>query len=167
MECSWKWIVIHWDIGAGRLQCRICIPDYPYRSVMPVCHLLSNFILRWRVDIYRIVSSKTLESSTSDIAPPKSSINVGPSVDSNANQGSKCCWFCSVPTCPLLDNNGGVWIVTADTCSPFAKGKFSGCMSTHIAISSGFSCSYIISWFSSLFTQRNGDRSSETSKCDS
>jgi len=42
-------------------------------------------------DIYRIVSSKTLESSTSDIAPPKSSINVGPSVDSNANQGSKCC----------------------------------------------------------------------------
>lgn len=42
-------------------------------------------------DIYRIVSSKSLESSTSNIEPPKASINVGPSVDSNANQGSKCC----------------------------------------------------------------------------
>ena len=43
------------------------------------------------IDIYRIVSSKSLESSTSNIEPPKSSINVGPTVDSNANQGSKCC----------------------------------------------------------------------------
>ncbi|CAA7260867.1 hypothetical protein NLJ89_g486 [Agrocybe chaxingu] len=42
-------------------------------------------------DIYRIVSSKSLESSTSNIEPPKASISVGPSVDSNANQGGKCC----------------------------------------------------------------------------
>ncbi|KAF9533645.1 ras family-domain-containing protein [Crepidotus variabilis] len=42
-------------------------------------------------DIYRIVSSKTLESNTSNIEPPKTSINVGPSVDSNAQQGNKCC----------------------------------------------------------------------------
>jgi len=42
-------------------------------------------------DIYRIVSSKSLESSTTNIEPPKESISVGPSVDSNANQGSKCC----------------------------------------------------------------------------
>ncbi|TFK34897.1 ras family-domain-containing protein [Crucibulum laeve] len=42
-------------------------------------------------DIYRIVSSKSLESSTTNIEPPKDSISVGPSVDSNANQGSKCC----------------------------------------------------------------------------
>ncbi|PPQ67651.1 hypothetical protein CVT25_012679 [Psilocybe cyanescens] len=42
-------------------------------------------------DIYRIVSSKSLESSTSNIEPPKASINVGPTVDSNASQGSKCC----------------------------------------------------------------------------
>lgn len=43
------------------------------------------------IDIYRIVSSKSLESSTSNIEPPKASINVGPTVDSNANQGGKCC----------------------------------------------------------------------------
>jgi len=42
-------------------------------------------------DIYRIVSDKTLESSKSNIEPPKASISVGPTVDSNANQGSKCC----------------------------------------------------------------------------
>ncbi|KAF8968232.1 ras family-domain-containing protein [Flammula alnicola] len=42
-------------------------------------------------DIYRIVSNKSLESSTSNIEPPKASINVGPTVDSNANQGGKCC----------------------------------------------------------------------------
>ncbi|KAG6918571.1 hypothetical protein DXG01_013372 [Tephrocybe rancida] len=37
-------------------------------------------------DIYRIVSSKSLESSTTNIEPPKESISVGHSVDSNANQ---------------------------------------------------------------------------------
>jgi len=43
-------------------------------------------------DIYRIVSSKSLESSTMNIEPPKDSISVGPpSQDHNANQGSKCC----------------------------------------------------------------------------
>ncbi|KAF9528209.1 ras family-domain-containing protein [Crepidotus variabilis] len=42
-------------------------------------------------NIYRIVSSKTLESNTSNIEPPKTSINVGPSVDSNDQQGNKCC----------------------------------------------------------------------------
>ena len=36
LDYSWKWVVIHWDIGAGRLKCRICIPNYPYRSVIPV-----------------------------------------------------------------------------------------------------------------------------------
>ncbi|KAK7471291.1 Rab GTPase ypt31 [Stygiomarasmius scandens] len=42
-------------------------------------------------DIYRIVSSKTLESSTKDIVESGPTVSVGPSVDSNANQGSKCC----------------------------------------------------------------------------
>jgi len=42
-------------------------------------------------DIYRIVSSKSLEPSTANIEPPKEGIVVGPSVDSKANQGSKCC----------------------------------------------------------------------------
>jgi len=42
-------------------------------------------------DIYRIVSSKSLECSTSNIEPPKVGINVGPRVDSNDNQGNKCC----------------------------------------------------------------------------
>ncbi|KAG6864413.1 Ras- protein Rab-11A [Blastosporella zonata] len=42
-------------------------------------------------DIYRIVSSKSLESSSTNIEPPKESISVGHSVDSNANQGTKCC----------------------------------------------------------------------------
>ncbi|KJA16369.1 hypothetical protein HYPSUDRAFT_47390 [Hypholoma sublateritium FD-334 SS-4] len=42
-------------------------------------------------DIYHIVSSKSLQSSTSNIEPPKASINVGPSVDSNAKQRTKCC----------------------------------------------------------------------------
>ena len=38
MNYSWKWIVIHWDIGAGRLQCRVCVPNNPHRSVMPFCY---------------------------------------------------------------------------------------------------------------------------------
>ncbi|KAF9480862.1 ras-domain-containing protein [Pholiota conissans] len=42
-------------------------------------------------DIYRIVSSKSLESSTSNIEPPKASISVGPTVDNNNAQGGKCC----------------------------------------------------------------------------
>ncbi|KAG6860731.1 Ras- protein Rab-11A [Termitomyces sp. Mi166 len=42
-------------------------------------------------DIYRIVSSKSLESSTTNIEPPKESISVGHSVDNSANQGGKCC----------------------------------------------------------------------------
>jgi Ras-related protein Rab-11A len=42
-------------------------------------------------DIYRIVSDKTLESSKSNIEPPKASISVGPTVDSNVNTGGKCC----------------------------------------------------------------------------
>ena len=41
-------------------------------------------------DIYRIVSSKSLESSTTNIEPPKETISVGPSVDSNAKQGGCC-----------------------------------------------------------------------------
>ena len=56
------------------------------------CNSHQTFCLTQDVlDIYRIVSSKSLESSTSNIEPPKTSINVGPSVDSNAHQGSKCC----------------------------------------------------------------------------
>ncbi|ESK96818.1 gtp-binding protein ypt3 [Moniliophthora roreri MCA 2997] len=42
-------------------------------------------------DIYRIVSSKSLESSSNPVEAPGPSISVGPSVDSNAQQGSKCC----------------------------------------------------------------------------
>lgn len=42
-------------------------------------------------DIFRIVSSKSLESSSNNIEPPKDSISVGPTVDSNANQSGKCC----------------------------------------------------------------------------
>ncbi|KAK1217501.1 Rab GTPase ypt31 [Marasmius sp. AFHP31] len=42
-------------------------------------------------DIYRIVSSKSLESSSNPVEAPGPSISVGPSVDTNAQQGSKCC----------------------------------------------------------------------------
>ncbi|KAJ7272973.1 ras family-domain-containing protein [Mycena rebaudengoi] len=42
-------------------------------------------------DIYRIVSSKSLEQSNNPIDAPGPSISVGPSVDNNAAQGSKCC----------------------------------------------------------------------------
>ncbi|KAI0792749.1 GTPase [Abortiporus biennis] len=43
-------------------------------------------------DIYRIVSSKSLEQSADPIKPPTGdSITVQPSVDTAANQGSKCC----------------------------------------------------------------------------
>ncbi|KAH9842956.1 GTPase [Rhodofomes roseus] len=43
-------------------------------------------------DIYRIVSSKSLEQSADPIKPSAGdSITVAPSVDANANQGSKCC----------------------------------------------------------------------------
>ncbi|TFY59530.1 hypothetical protein EVJ58_g5714 [Rhodofomes roseus] len=43
-------------------------------------------------DIYRIVSSKSLEQSADPIKPSAGdSITVAPSVDTNANQGSKCC----------------------------------------------------------------------------
>jgi len=42
-------------------------------------------------DIYRIVSSKSLEQSNNPIDAPGPSISVGPSVDNNAAAGSKCC----------------------------------------------------------------------------
>ncbi|KAJ6547245.1 ras family-domain-containing protein [Mycena leptocephala] len=42
-------------------------------------------------DIYRIVSSKSLEQSNNPVDAPGPSISVGPSVDNNAAQGSKCC----------------------------------------------------------------------------
>ncbi|KAF8745020.1 hypothetical protein AX14_012026 [Amanita brunnescens Koide BX004] len=42
-------------------------------------------------DIFHIVSNKALESSSNNIEPPKDSISVGPSMDSHANQNSKCC----------------------------------------------------------------------------
>ncbi|KAG5339739.1 hypothetical protein C0989_003853 [Termitomyces sp. Mn162] len=42
-------------------------------------------------DIYRIVSSKSLESSSTNIEPSKESISVDYSVDNSAKQGSKCC----------------------------------------------------------------------------
>ncbi|KDR81963.1 hypothetical protein GALMADRAFT_135346 [Galerina marginata CBS 339.88] len=41
-------------------------------------------------DIYRIVSSKSLESSTSNIEPPKASISVGPTTDSNPAKPGCC-----------------------------------------------------------------------------
>ncbi|KIL68524.1 hypothetical protein M378DRAFT_158325 [Amanita muscaria Koide BX008] len=52
---------------------------------------VENAFLTILTDIFRIVSSKSLESSSNNIEPPRESISVGPSVDSNANQGSKCC----------------------------------------------------------------------------
>ncbi|KAJ7349394.1 ras family-domain-containing protein [Mycena albidolilacea] len=42
-------------------------------------------------DIYRIVSSKSLEQSNNPVDAPGPSISVGPSVDNNAAPGSKCC----------------------------------------------------------------------------
>ncbi|GBE82755.1 GTPase [Sparassis latifolia] len=43
-------------------------------------------------EIYRIVSSKSLEQSADPIKPPTGdSITVSPSVDNHAHQGSKCC----------------------------------------------------------------------------
>ncbi|EMD34366.1 hypothetical protein CERSUDRAFT_117145 [Gelatoporia subvermispora B] len=43
-------------------------------------------------DIYRIVSSKSLEQSADPIKPPTGdSITVSPSVDTNQQQGGKCC----------------------------------------------------------------------------
>lgn len=48
-------------------------------------------LLNFVIDIYRIVSAKSLESSTSNIEPPKESISVGVSQDNNNQQGNKCC----------------------------------------------------------------------------
>ncbi|KAI5899170.1 ras-domain-containing protein [Schizophyllum commune H4-8] len=43
-------------------------------------------------DIYRIVSSRTLESSANPIeAPSGNTVSVGPSLDSNAKQSNGCC----------------------------------------------------------------------------
>ncbi|KXN91977.1 Ras-related protein Rab-11A [Leucoagaricus sp. SymC.cos] len=42
-------------------------------------------------DIYRIVSAKSLESSTSNIEPPKETVSVGETRENNNQQGSKCC----------------------------------------------------------------------------
>ena len=55
--------------------------------------IIKPYVDKRHVDIYRIVSSKSIEPSTSNIEPPRSSINVGPSVNSTATQGSKCCWL--------------------------------------------------------------------------
>jgi Ras family len=57
------------------------------------CIIIKPYVDKRHVDIYRMVSSKSIEPSTSNIEPPRSRINVGPSVDSTANQGSKCCWL--------------------------------------------------------------------------
>ena len=44
------------------------------------------------LDIYRIVSSKSLEQSQDVIKPPTGeSITVGPTVDNSQNNGGKCC----------------------------------------------------------------------------
>ncbi|KAF8185073.1 ras family-domain-containing protein [Mycena galopus ATCC 62051] len=42
-------------------------------------------------DIYRIVSSKSLEQSNNPVDAPGPSISVGPSVDNNAAPAGKCC----------------------------------------------------------------------------
>ncbi|KAF7294668.1 Gtp-binding protein ypt3 [Mycena indigotica] len=42
-------------------------------------------------DIYRIVSSKSLEQSNNTVDLPNNSVSVGPSVDSTAQPASKCC----------------------------------------------------------------------------
>jgi Ras-related protein Rab-11A len=42
-------------------------------------------------DIYRIVSSKSLEQSADPIRPPTDTFKVTPSEDPATNQGSKCC----------------------------------------------------------------------------
>lgn len=43
------------------------------------------------LDIYRIVSSKSLEQSADPIRPPTDSVTVTPTMDSSAAQSSKCC----------------------------------------------------------------------------
>jgi hypothetical protein len=57
---------------------------------LPALHSSWAHLLH-HLDIYRIVSSKSLESSTNNIEPPKEGISVGPSLESTATQGSKCC----------------------------------------------------------------------------
>jgi len=42
-------------------------------------------------DIYRIVSSKSLESAIDPIKPPTETLNVSPSLDANTQQAGKCC----------------------------------------------------------------------------
>lgn len=42
-------------------------------------------------DIYRIVSAKSLESSTSNIEPPKETVSVGESKENNQQQNGRCC----------------------------------------------------------------------------
>ena len=42
-------------------------------------------------DIYRIVSSKSLDNTPGPVDVPKSGITVGPSVENNNAQGGKCC----------------------------------------------------------------------------
>ncbi|KAF7305200.1 hypothetical protein MKEN_01235200 [Mycena kentingensis (nom. inval.)] len=42
-------------------------------------------------DIYRIVSSKSLEQSNNTVDLPNNSVSVGPSLDSTPAAGSKCC----------------------------------------------------------------------------
>jgi len=42
-------------------------------------------------DVYRIVSSKSLEQSHDPIKPPTDTFTVSPSVDTKSNQGGQCC----------------------------------------------------------------------------
>ena len=51
--------------------------------------IISGRLTNW-TEIYRIVSNKKLET-TEDPFKPSASISVAPTVDSNANPGTKCC----------------------------------------------------------------------------
>ena len=56
-------------------------------SVLPHEVFVDAYVV---ADIYRIVSSKSLESSANPIEPPNSSVTVSATVDPTP-QGNKCC----------------------------------------------------------------------------
>lgn len=64
----------------------------------PTSHFFLILNRLYLLDIYRIVSSKSLEQSSDPIKPSSGdTITVSHSVDPNNNQASKCCWTSIFP----------------------------------------------------------------------
>lgn len=86
-------LVVHRDVCARRIERRVRFPDHSHWWVdfadpINFCPDKSDLC----IDIYRIVSSKSLESSSDPIKPTSGdTLTVQPSVEPTAQKSGNCC----------------------------------------------------------------------------